>query len=69
MTMKANIGHSPWNALYLGLTDYVPLSYGQVSIVVGVLITFIALAVFASIRPVGSKLVDVFNNAAAMFET
>jgi len=44
MTMKANIGHSPWNALYLGLTNYVPLSYGQVSIVVGVLITFIALA-------------------------
>lgn len=44
MTMKANIGHSPWNALYLGLTNYIPLSYGQVSIVVGILITFIALA-------------------------
>jgi len=44
LTMKANIGHSPWNALYLGLTNYVPLTYGQVSIVVGVLITFIALA-------------------------
>ena len=44
MTMKAGIGHSPWNALYLGLTNYVPLSYGQVSIAVGVLITFIALA-------------------------
>lgn len=44
MTMKANIGHSPWNALYLGLTNYVPLSYGQISIAVGVLITFIALA-------------------------
>lgn len=44
MTIKANIGQSPWNALYLGLINYIPLTYGQISIVIGILITFIALA-------------------------
>lgn len=42
---------------------------GQGMVEYALIITFIALAVFASIRPVGTKLVDVFNNAAAMFET
>jgi len=44
MTIQADIGQAPWNALYLGLINHIPLTYGQISIVVGVLITFIALA-------------------------
>lgn len=41
---------------------------GQGMVEYALIITFIALAVFAAIRPVGNKLVDVFNNAAAMFD-
>ena len=44
MTIQADIGQAPWNALYLGLINHIPLTYGQISIVVGILITFIALA-------------------------
>jgi len=38
MTIKANIGQSPWNAFTLGLTNYIPLTYGQMSIVVSVIV-------------------------------
>ncbi len=34
LTIKANIGQSPWNAFTLGLINYLPLTYGQMSIVV-----------------------------------
>ena len=34
LTIKANIGQSPWNVFTLGLTNYLPVTYGQMSIIV-----------------------------------
>ena len=38
LTVKANIGQAPWNVFNLGLTNHLPLTYGQVSIIVSFLV-------------------------------
>lgn len=38
MTMKANIGYAPWDVLHSGLSDMAGLSFGLVSILIGLLI-------------------------------
>ena len=38
MTIKANIGQSPWNVFNLGLTNFLPVTYGQISIIVSILV-------------------------------
>lgn len=38
MTIKANIGQSPWNVFNLGLNNYIPITFGQISIVVSALV-------------------------------
>lgn len=38
LTVKANIGQAPWNVFNLGLTNHLPLTYGQVSILVSFLV-------------------------------
>ena len=41
LIVKANIGQAPWNAFQMGLTNYLPLTYGQATILVAV--TVVAL--------------------------
>ena len=38
LTVKANIGQAPWNVFNLGLANHLPLTYGQVSIIVSFLV-------------------------------
>ncbi len=38
LTVKANIGQAPWNVFNLGLANYLPMTYGQVSILVSFLV-------------------------------
>ncbi len=38
LTIKADIGQSPWNVFTLGLTNYIPVTYGQMSIIVSFLV-------------------------------
>lgn len=38
MMLRSGLGLMPWDVLHEGLTHYVPLSFGQVSIVIGALV-------------------------------
>lgn len=38
MMLRATLGLDPWDVLHAGVTDRVPLSFGQVTIVVGALV-------------------------------
>jgi len=38
MTIKANIGQSPWNVFNLGLMNFIPMTYGQISVLVSALV-------------------------------
>jgi len=38
MTIKANIGQSPWNVFNLGLMNYIPMTYGQISVLVSAMV-------------------------------
>ena len=50
LTVQANVGQAPWNVFQLGLTNYLPMTYGQVSI----LVSFAVGAVDLLIRePIG----------------
>lgn len=50
LTVKANIGQAPWNVFNLGLTNYLPMSYGQVTI----LVSFLVIATDLLLRePIG----------------
>lgn len=42
LAIQANIGLAPWDAFNIGITNIIPLTYGQVSILVGVVIILIA---------------------------
>ena len=41
MTIQANIGAAPWDVFSLGITNYIPLTFGQVNTGVGVIIVII----------------------------
>jgi len=43
LIVKANIGQAPWNAFQLGLTNYLPLTYGQATIAVAVTVVVLDL--------------------------
>ena len=65
LTVQANIGQAPWNAFQLGLTNYLPMTYGQVSI----LVAFLVVAIDLLIRePIGlgtildALLVGIFHD-------
>ena len=50
LTVQANVGQAPWNVFQLGLTNYLPMTYGQVSI----LVSFAVVAIDLLIRePIG----------------
>ena len=38
LTVKSNLGTGPWDIFHLGLTNYLPLSFGQVSQVVSLVV-------------------------------
>ena len=65
LTVQANVGQAPWNVFQLGLTNYLPMTYGQVSI----LVAFIVVAIDLLIRePIGlgtildALLVGIFHD-------
>lgn len=43
MTIKSNLGTAPWDALHLGLINYIPFTLGQVSQITGILIILLSL--------------------------
>jgi uncharacterized membrane protein YczE len=45
LTMKANIGYAPWDVLHSGVSELTGISFGTVSILIGILICFIVVAV------------------------
>lgn len=49
MTVKSNLGTGPWDAFHLGLINYIPLTFGQVSQLTGVAV--IALSALLGIKP------------------
>lgn len=49
MTIQANIGTSPWDMFHIGLTNYLPLTLGQVSQIVGLII--IVFCLFIGVKP------------------
>ena len=65
LTVQANVGQAPWNVFQLGLTNYLPMTYGQISI----LVAFIVVAIDLLIRePIGlgtildALLVGIFHD-------
>lgn len=65
LTVQANIGQAPWNTFQLGLTNYLPMTYGQISI----LVAFLVVAIDLLIRePIGlgtildALLVGIFHD-------
>ncbi len=44
LTLQANIGLAPWSAFNVGITNLTPLSYGDASILVGVTVLVLDLA-------------------------
>ncbi|WP_425060479.1 hypothetical protein SCACP_11950 [Sporomusa carbonis] len=49
LTVKSNLGTAPWDVLHLGLTNYLPLTMGQVSQLTGVFV--IILSWFLGVKP------------------
>ncbi|SFL99170.1 YczE/YyaS/YitT family protein [Pelosinus propionicus] len=49
MTIKSNLGTSPWDALHIGLIRYLPLTLGQVSQLTGVIV--IVISYFLGMKP------------------
>ena len=45
LTLKANIGYAPWDVLHSGVSELTGISFGIVSILIGILICFIVVAV------------------------
>ncbi len=43
MTIKSNLGTAPWDALHLGLVNYIPLTIGQVSQLTGIFVILVGL--------------------------
>lgn len=44
MTVKSGLGTGPWDAFHLGITNYLPLTMGQVSQLTGIFIILFSLA-------------------------
>jgi len=44
MTVKSSLGTGPWDAFHLGITNYVPLTMGQICQLTGVVIVLLSLA-------------------------
>ncbi|MDP3058425.1 MAG: membrane protein [bacterium] len=49
ISVKAGLGVSPWTVFHLGITNYIKLTQGQVSQIVGLII--VALSFFLGIKP------------------
>jgi len=43
LLINSNLGAGPWDIFHLGLTNYVPLTMGQVGQIVGVILIFVGL--------------------------
>jgi uncharacterized protein len=48
MTVKSNLGTAPWDALHLGITQYLPWTLGQVSQATGVIVILLSFALGVS---------------------
>lgn len=42
MTIKSNLGTGPWDALHLGIINYIPLTIGQVSQLTGIVVIIVS---------------------------
>ena len=49
LTVQSNLGTAPWDVLHLGLTNYLPLTLGQVSQLTGILV--IGVSWFLGVKP------------------
>lgn len=49
MTIKSNLGTGPWDALHIGLLNYIPLTLGQVSQLTGIIV--IIASCFLGMKP------------------
>lgn len=58
LTIKSNLGTGPWDALHLGLINYIPLTLGQVSQLTGVLV--IIASWFLGVKPGWGTLANMY---------
>ena len=58
LTVKSDLGTSPWDVLHLGLTNYLPLTMGQVSQMTGIIV--ISLSWFLGIKPGWGSLANMY---------
>lgn len=71
LNLQANAGLSPWQALHYGMTLHTPLSFGQASQIVGLIMLFAAW--IAGLRPglatvMNAALVGVFSDLLLLWE-
>lgn len=71
LNLRANIGLSPWQALHFGMTLHTPLSFGQASQLVGLIM--LCAAWIAGVRPgvatvMNAALVGIFTDLLLFWE-
>lgn len=58
LTVKANIGQAAWNVLYMGLSKVLPITYGQIIILISVIVILLDILMK---EPIGlGSILDVF---------
>lgn len=58
LTVKSELGTAPWDVLHLGLTNYLPLTMGQVSQMTGIIV--IGLSWLLGIKPGWGSLANMY---------
>lgn len=58
MTIRSGLGTSPWDAFHLGVTNYLPLTVGQVAQGTGLVV--IVLSLFLGIKPGWGTLANMY---------
>ena len=59
LTVKANLGVSPWNVFHMGLTNHFDLTLGQASQITGLVIIVISFFL-AKIKPTLATVINIF---------
>ena len=59
LSLRTNLGISPWNVFHTGLMNYIPITFGQASILTGAVI--ITISIFLGVKPyIGTFLNMIF---------
>jgi len=58
LTLKSNLGTAPWDVLHLGVTNYIPLTFGQVSQLTGIIVILLSLAM--GIKPGWGSIANMY---------